>query len=208
MMNFFLPNFFNYIQTIPSNIVHQFDENVFANDTTSISTCLLTLMVIMTAMEVLILILCNLYDWLPLPQTFWWLENGAGECEQEEETERASRIRESLTETLWTEIHGGCCSVYLTNFQTNDVVVSGSTNCCHYVFHKKCLYRWLKVQSICPCCRHQLLQEAPKIHRETTRPTVSMLTEDVSMSISPSPWTTDAPPQFPFDAWDFCFFLF
>jgi hypothetical protein len=153
--------------------------------------------------------LCTIYSWFQLPfrQNFWWLEDDEEYEEVETETERFSRIEESLNEDVWTEVHEACCSICLNNYQSDDVVVSGSTNCCRYVFHKKCLYRWLKVQSTCPCCRHQLLKATvEKTKEETPTTTVSILAEDVTVSIIP--WTTETRPEYPFDAWDFSFFLF
>lgn len=207
-MNLFSPGFFNHIQTLPSNVVHQLD--VLDNDTASLSTCLLTLIVLVTAVEVFILVLCAACSWFQLPygEISWWDDDSNSERQDyDQETERDIQIEESLQENLWTEIADDECSICLNSFHTNDVVVSGSTTCCGHVFHKKCLHRWLKVQSTCPCCRRELLKrpvKSPKEEMPTS--TISMLANDVMWSMGP--WTPDTRPDYPFDALDLSFFLF
>ncbi|XP_031493990.1 probable E3 ubiquitin-protein ligase RHY1A [Nymphaea colorata] len=53
------------------------------------------------------------------------------------------------------------CAVCLDHFEAGELLVH--LPCAHY-FHSACVIPWLKTQSICPCCRKQiLLFEKPPI---------------------------------------------
>ena len=56
--------------------------------------------------------------------------------------------------------------------------VSISTQCSH-IFHKHCIYEWLKRNGTCPCCRCRMIPEEVNVNKNAVR-YQSSLEEDVS----------------------------
>jgi hypothetical protein len=225
-MNFFFPGFFNSINKMPKQILSHLDTDTMEHhDTTSVSTALLTLLVLMTTVEAVVLILCTFYSWFKLPFTdFRWIDDEESDISEHENVvekakeneDRFSHITESLEERIWNEVQGESeCPICLNEFQLNDVVVSSADNkCCQHVFHKKCLYRWFQVQSTCPCCRQNLIKMPVCKTKWDVEPRIPMTTpnqeeDDITVSLT-TPWSPEARPVYvPFeDAWGFCLFLF
>jgi hypothetical protein len=236
-MNFFLPGFFDSIGRSPKHCLSNFEGDTIEQDTAFLSTALLTLLVLMTIVEVVILVLCTLYSWFKFPfSDFQWIddeeendilsEQAAATETASDDKERFQQIVESLEERIWNETNETNeheCVICLNDFQQNDVVVSPADRKrrCRHVFHKKCLHQWLQIKSSCPCCRQKLV-ETPvcktkhEQQREESRisPSSSMTTtteeEEISLSLT-TPWTTEeARPAYVQleDAWGFCLFLF
>jgi hypothetical protein len=200
MMNAFpLDGFLNIVQNLPSQIIHRLNEDL-QSDTASVTPCIVTLVVLVTVVEATVLILCKMSKWFPEAfdgqRHFWWEEDT-----EENEEQRCQRIQESLTEQTWNDPREPCCSVCLSDYQVNDVVV-GSPKCCHHVFHKECLHQWLMIASACPCCRQEMLKDAPP---RTTKDAHERLAAHASV---PQRIPAENMLEYPMNAWDFCFLLF
>jgi hypothetical protein len=210
-----------------------FQGDTMEQDTTFLSTALLTLLVLMTMVEAVVLVLCTLYSWFKFPfSDFQWIddeeindilsEQASATKTANDDNERFQQIVDSLEERIWNETNEHECVICLNDFQPNDVVVSPADRkrSCRHVFHKKCLHQWLQIKSSCPCCRQKLLEtplcktkHGQQIEESRILPS-SMTSTTEEEEISPSlttPWTTqEARPAFVQleDAWGFCLFLF
>jgi hypothetical protein len=49
-----------------------------------------------------------------------------------------------------------CCAVCLEDFDEDGADVELRTMPCSHSFHQHCIFRWLRVSRVCPCCRFQL----------------------------------------------------
>ncbi|CAJ1935721.1 unnamed protein product [Cylindrotheca closterium] len=221
---------------MPRHILPGVDGDVLHDDTAFVSTALLTLLVLMTTLEAVVLIVCTVYGWFKFPfSDFRWIDeeeenddmltagvDASGKAGKE--VDRHVQIADSLMEKVVSDLHGQQeCPICLNEFQCNEVVVTPKRECGH-AFHNKCLHRWLMAQSSCPCCREKLL-EAPVCERKHTHlqhhhsdenhlssSMVTSSTNDGSIPMSMAmPWTTpEARPSYvPIEeAWGFCLFLF
>jgi len=215
---------------MPRHIFPSVEGDAFHDDTAFLSTALLTLLILMTALEAVVLVVCTVYSWFKFPfSDFRWIDEeeenddmltaGGDSGKPSSKLDRHNQISNSLMEKVYTDFHETQeCPICLNEFQFNEVVVTPKRECGH-AFHKKCLHRWLMTQSSCPCCREKLL-EAPTCerkhtnHSEENHSLSSMVTstndDNIPMSIA-MPWTTpEARPSYvPIEeAWGFCLFLF
>lgn len=229
-MNLLLPGFFDFIGRVPKHCLSNFDGDTIEHDTAFLSTSLLTLLVLMTVVELSVLALCTLYSWFKFPfSDFQWIDDEeendllsaqAVSHKATGKNQRFQQISDSLEERIWNEADEDECVICLNDFQQNDVVVSQADRkrSCRHVFHKACLHQWLQIKSSCPCCREKLVdipvcltKQEPQIEEYRISSPISSASEDeISISLN-TPWTTqEARPNYVQieDAWGFCLFLF
>lgn len=151
------------LQALYPKVGYDIDQTPGGDETpASLTTCILTLIMLMSTVEIVALLLCTVCAFDPglIEQNIFWNEE---EIEKETEKERSERIVTSLNESVWGErsLHASPCSICLCDFQCGEVVVrSGSATrcCCVAIFHKECLHHWLQRNSTCPYCREELLK--------------------------------------------------
>jgi hypothetical protein len=52
------------------------------------------------------------------------------------------------------------CPICLQKYKSADIIKEFP---CKHIFHKNCIFRWLKSSNICPICKHDLSEEINKI---------------------------------------------
>ncbi|KAL3944476.1 MAG: hypothetical protein SGBAC_001453 [Bacillariaceae sp.] len=135
-MNFFLPSFFDHVNKMPRHILPGVAGDARHDDTAFLSTALLTLLVLMTTLEAVVLIVCTVYSWFKFPfSDFRWIDEeeenddmltaGAPSGKAGSEIDRHIQISDSLMEKVYTDLHEQQeCPICLNEFQCNEVVLS------------------------------------------------------------------------------------
>ena len=52
------------------------------------------------------------------------------------------------------------CPICLQKYKSADIIKEFP---CKHIFHKNCIFRWLKSSNVCPICKHDLSEEINKI---------------------------------------------
>ncbi len=52
------------------------------------------------------------------------------------------------------------CPICLVKYKSSDIIKEFS---CKHIFHKNCIFKWLKTSNVCPICKHDLTEEINKV---------------------------------------------
>ena len=52
------------------------------------------------------------------------------------------------------------CPICLQKYKSADIIKEFS---CKHIFHKNCIFKWLKQSNVCPICKHDISEEIKKI---------------------------------------------
>ena len=52
------------------------------------------------------------------------------------------------------------CPICLVKYKSSDIIKEFS---CKHIFHKNCIFKWLKTSNVCPICKHDFTEEINKV---------------------------------------------
>ena len=52
------------------------------------------------------------------------------------------------------------CPICLQKYKNHDIIKEFP---CKHIFHKNCIFKWLKQSNVCPICKHDLTEEINKV---------------------------------------------
>ena len=52
------------------------------------------------------------------------------------------------------------CPICLVKYKSSDIIKEFS---CKHIFHKNCIFKWLKTSNVCPICKHDFTEEIIKV---------------------------------------------
>ena len=52
------------------------------------------------------------------------------------------------------------CPICLVKYKSADIIKEFP---CKHIFHKNCIFKWLKTSNVCPICKHDLTEEINKV---------------------------------------------
>jgi hypothetical protein len=53
------------------------------------------------------------------------------------------------------------CPICLQKYKSADIIKEFP---CKHIFHKSCIFKWLKTSNVCPLCKHDITEEINKIN--------------------------------------------
>ena len=59
----------------------------------------------------------------------------------------------------YSEINEDKCAICLQKFKGADIIKEFP---CHHIFHKNCIFKWLKKSNVCPLCKHDITDDVNK----------------------------------------------
>ena len=52
------------------------------------------------------------------------------------------------------------CPICLVKYKSSDIIKEFS---CKHIFHKNCIFKWLKTSNVCPICKHDFTEEINQV---------------------------------------------
>ena len=52
------------------------------------------------------------------------------------------------------------CPICLVKYKSSDIIKEFP---CKHIFHKNCIFKWLKTSNVCPICKHDFTEEINKV---------------------------------------------
>ena len=52
------------------------------------------------------------------------------------------------------------CPICLQKYKSSDIIKEFP---CKHIFHKSCIFKWLKKSNVCPLCKHDITEEIKKV---------------------------------------------
>ena len=59
----------------------------------------------------------------------------------------------------YSEINEDKCAICLFKYKGADIIKEFP---CHHIFHKNCIFKWLKKSNVCPLCKHDITDDVNK----------------------------------------------
>ena len=97
-------------------------------------------------------------------------ENNEENEENDEDTDLFMRKREQFILELdefqfkhlkkYSALKEDKCPICLQKYKSADIIKEFP---CKHIFHKNCIFKWLKTSNVCPLCKHDITDEINKV---------------------------------------------